>query len=529
MGLRTRWTTAVAAAVMVPGMIVVAPAQAAGPNNAPVAVADTLSAVAGTEVRINPVLNDTDADPGDVLSLSGTPILTSGSATVALVGADVSITPTPGTSTPLVVTYLVTDGKASTPGTITVNVLAPPPPPPPPNQAPMAAPDVAQMYAGGQVQVDPRVNDSDPDGEALTVASASVTSGLGTVTTDGQVLVIGAAAGYVGPLVVTYVVSDPRGGQAQSTVTVEVITAPNRPPVAVSDAVSLKAGRTYRIPVLANDSDPDGDRLRLVKVGKAKHGTSTRSGSKIRYRAPKSWTGTTSISYTVRDSAGASTKGTLTITVERRTPIAKPKPTPRPKPEPPAAADGPSKAAVESALARLGLPTGSANGHYDARTRRAVCAWRTVTGRPQGRGAPTAAEARAIVATEGLPSAQGSMVTGVNVSITCQAAFWVGANREYRRVMAATTGKKGFDTRVGTHRVFVTHHVWRYSTIYPEARMYKPMQFSGGQALHGSATDRLVKTYPASHGCVRMLHRDVDALQAGGVGNGTVVRVFGAW
>ena len=129
MGLRTRWTTAVAA-VMVLGMIVAAPAQAARPNNAPVAVADTLSAVAGTEVRINPVLNDTDADPGDVLSLSGTPTLTSGSATVALVGADVSITPTPGTSTPLVVTYLVTDGKASTPGTITVNVLAPPPPPP---------------------------------------------------------------------------------------------------------------------------------------------------------------------------------------------------------------------------------------------------------------------------------------------------------------------------------------------------------------------------------------------------------------
>ena len=43
------------------------------------------------------------------------------------------------------------------------------------------------------------------------------------MTTDGQVLVIGAAAGFVGPLVVTYVVSDPRGGQAQSTVTVDVI------------------------------------------------------------------------------------------------------------------------------------------------------------------------------------------------------------------------------------------------------------------------------------------------------------------
>jgi lipoprotein-anchoring transpeptidase ErfK/SrfK len=77
--------------------------------------------------------------------------------------------------------------------------------------------------------------------------------------------------------------------------------------------------------------------------------------------------------------------------------------------------------------------------------------------------------------------------------------------------------------------VFVAHRTWRYSTIYPEARMYKPMQFSGGQALHGSATDALVKTYPASHGCVRMLHRDIDALQAAGFGLGSLVKVIGYW
>jgi peptidoglycan hydrolase-like protein with peptidoglycan-binding domain len=286
-------------------------------------------------------------------------------------------------------------------------------------------------------------------------------------------------------------------------------------------------GRTYRIPVLANDSDPDGDQLTLVKVGKAKHGTARRSGGKVVYRAPTSWTGTTTVSYTVRDPAGATATGTLSITIQRRTPAVKPKP--KPKPTAPAAGQGPSKAAVESALARLGLPTGSADGRYDARTRRAVCAWRTVTGRPVTRSAPSPAEAEAIVAMGGLPAAQGSMVTGVNVSVTCQAAFWVGANREYRRVMAASSGKPGYRTRSGTHQIFRTHAVWRFSTIYPEARMYKPMQFSGGQALHGSATDSLVKTYPASHGCVRMLHRDIDAMQAGGVGNGTLVRVFGAW
>ena len=121
------------------------------------------------------------------------------------------------------------------------------------------------------------------------------------------------------------------------------------------------------------------------------------------------------------------------------------------------------------------------------------------------------------------------MVPGVNISITCQAVFWVSPQDTYRRIMPGSSGMQGFRTRLGTWRVFITRTTWRYSTIYPEARMYKPMQFSGGQAIHGSATDALVKTYPASHGCVRMLHRDIDALQAGGVRNGTLVKVFGTW
>ncbi len=521
MGLRTRWTTAVAA-VMVVGVVGAPPAHAG--SSQPAAVPDVATAVLGTQVVINPLLNDTDAD-GEPLTLDPTLTLQAGTATVVLVGAGPEVAITPTALGQVIVGYTVVDSSgASASSTVTVDVTAPAPPP---NQSPVANPDVAQMYSGGQLRFAPLGNDTDPDAETLTLTSATLASGTGTVALEGPELVIGAAAGFLGPLVISYTVADSRGGQAQSTVTVDVIKAPNRPPVAVADAVSVKVGRTYKFAPMANDSDPDGDRLTLVKVGKAKHGTAKRSGTKIVYRAPKSWTGRTTVRYTVRDASGATTRGTLTITVERRAPAAKPKP--KPTPTPPAAGDAPSKTAVESALARLGLPTGNANGRYDDRTRRAVCAWRTITGRPASRRLPSAAEARAIVATGGRPTALGSMVNGVNVSITCQAAFWVGSNREYRRVMAATTGKPGYRTRLGTHRVFITHHVWRYSTIYPEARMYKPMQFSGGQAMHGSSTDALVKTYPASHGCVRMLHRDIDALQAGGVGNGTAVRVFGAW
>jgi lipoprotein-anchoring transpeptidase ErfK/SrfK len=479
-------------------------------NAAPVANPDSATTTVGVAVVVDPRANDTDPD-SDSVTVTGV-TLRSGTATVTLDPASQLVSILPTRVSPVVVDYAILDARgAVAQGVITVSVN------PAPNRAPVAVADVGQMVIGGELRIDPRRNDSDPDGEPLSLTSASITAGVGSVAIEGQELVIRGGSGFIGPLVVAYVVSDPRGGRAESTVTVTVTARPNRPPVAVGDSVTVRNGRTYRIRVLANDTDPDGDRIRLVKVGKAKHGKVRKSGSKVVYTAPKSWTGRVSVTYTIKDKHGLSDKGVLTIVVRKGAPT--PKPTPAPS----------GRRAVEAALARLGLPTGSVNGTFDARTRRALCAWRTVTGNPAHRGLPTAGEAKAIVAMSDLPRARASMVVGVNVSVTCQAAFWVGADREYRRVMAASTGKPGYRTRLGIHRIFRTHHVWRYSTIYPEARMYKPMQFSGGQAMHGSSTDRLVKTYPASHGCVRMLHRDIDAMQAGGVGNGTRVRVFGAW
>ncbi len=494
-----------------------APAPPAPANTAPVAVADAATVVLGKSVTVEPAKNDTDVDAGDVLTLTAA-TLASGKATVTRTGQFVAITPTAvGTVT---VAYTVADAAGATAqGIITVTATAPPAPA---NRAPVARPDAAWVTSGGQVRVDPRVNDSDPDGDALSVGTAKVRSGSGSVARDNAALLIRARAGYVGPLVVDYELLDGRGGRASSTITVDVRKATNHKPVTTPDVATVTAGKSIKVKVLANDSDPDGNKITLVKVYKAKHGKAKKSGSMVYFKAVKNWSGRTKVKYKIKDSKGATRTGVLTVTVVKAT--KKPKPVATPEP----IKGTPSRAAVESALARLRLPTGKANGGYDAATRRAVCAWRTVTGRKAHRGLPSASESRAIVGTRSLPRPRSGMVSGVNVSVTCQAAFWVSGDR-YRRVMAATTGKAGYRTRLGVWRIFRTHHVWRYSTIYRGARMYKPMQFSGGQAIHGSATDRLVKTYPASHGCVRMLHRDIDALQAGGVGNGTRVRVFGAW
>jgi lipoprotein-anchoring transpeptidase ErfK/SrfK len=65
--------------------------------------------------------------------------------------------------------------------------------------------------------------------------------------------------------------------------------------------------------------------------------------------------------------------------------------------------------------------------------------------------------------------------------------------------------------------------------LYPDAWMYRPKYFAPSIALHGSATDALVKTYPASHGCVRMLHHHVDRLWKNDIGIGYRVIVKGEW
>lgn len=488
------------------------PASAAG--QPPRLTPDVVATVSGKAVRVTPLANDTDPERGP-LTLSSA-ALAAGSAaggSVAVAGSSVTITPRSGFVGRLVVNYTAVDNESlRAASTITVTVAKP-------NRVPVLTPDSASIRPGTTVTVSPLANDKDPDGDPLRlVAAVSSAPAVGSVRIAGSQLVIGAAAKATGRFSVTYTAADGRGGRAAGTVAVTVVAAPaNRAPVARNDRATVTAGTTTRIKVLANDSDPDGDPIKLSKVAKPSQGKAKRKGSTVRFTAARSASGSATVRYTIKDSHGAKARAELTITIK-----------PSPKASKPVSGK-PSRAKVEAALKRLKLPVGSANGRYDSATRRAVCAWRTIVGRKAHRGLPSSSESKAIVATDRLPKARSVMVNGVTISVTCQAAFWVGSSRSYKRVMAASTGKAGYRTRRGTFRVFRSFTTWRYSTIYPEARMYKPMQFSGGQAIHGSATDRLVKTYPASHGCVRMLHRDIDALHRGGMGLGSRVRVIGTW
>ena len=222
---------------------------------------------------------------------------------------------------------------------------------------------------------------------------------------------------------------------------------------------------------------------------------------------------------------------TPTATAPRPIPTALlPKPTPTPTVT---TAGYPSRKQVEQAFDRLGIPTGRVNGEWGEDTRRAACIWRELTGKPVSRNYPTTTERTDILKTKTL-TVPNTMVVGMNVNVQCQSGLWISQRANgtayIRRIVQVTTGlTSSHPTRTGTFQIARATNDWHESTEYPGAMMYRPMYFSGGQALHGSATDRLIGPRPASHGCVRMLHADVDRLWSSGFGVGDTVRVYGRW
>jgi parallel beta-helix repeat protein len=89
------------------------------------------------------------------------------------------------------------------------------------NRAPAAQSDSAVTAVNNPVTINVLANDSDPDGDPLTIASFTQPS-HGAVSLVAGTLRYAPAAGYIGPDAFTYTISDGRGGTATAAVSVSV-------------------------------------------------------------------------------------------------------------------------------------------------------------------------------------------------------------------------------------------------------------------------------------------------------------------
>ncbi|MBE4445282.1 tandem-95 repeat protein, partial [Vibrio parahaemolyticus] len=185
---------------------------------APVAdiVADKTTVVEDTPTIIKVLGNDTFEDDGKVVSLDTNNGPANGTVSV---NPDGSVTYTPndnyvGKDT---FTYIVTSGGVSESTTVEVNVT-------PFNDAPAAKDDIATTQEDTAVTIDVLPNDTDADGDKLSIESASVPKEQGTVEVVDGKLVFTPAENFNGDAEIIYTVTDGQlADEAKVTVTVNPV------------------------------------------------------------------------------------------------------------------------------------------------------------------------------------------------------------------------------------------------------------------------------------------------------------------
>jgi hypothetical protein len=276
-------------------------------NDLPVANADSATAVEDGTVTIAVLANDTDVD-GDALAVAS---VTQGTNGAVSINPDKTVKYTPaanfhGSDS---FTYTISDGKNGTAtGTVTVTVTSV-------NDAPVANADAATVGEDGSVALAVLANDTDADGDALTVASVTQGAHGAVAIQPGQTVKYTPAADYNGPDSFTYTVSDGNGGTASATVSINVSSV-NDGPIANPDAVSVAEDGTVSIGVLANDNDPEDDPLTVTAVTQGAHGTVAVNPDKtVRYTPAANYNGPDVFAYTISDGNGGAASGAVTVNV----------------------------------------------------------------------------------------------------------------------------------------------------------------------------------------------------------------------
>jgi len=282
------------------------------PNRAPTAQDDTETVSCSTNPVIINVL-DNDADPdGDTLTITAVDAAAYG--TVAIVGNQLVYTPDgSGCGKTDTFDYTITDGHGhSTTATVTVNVEDAA------NVAPVARDDSATTEQGQAVTLTTLSNDTDADGDTLTITNIQDPShGTAVQSADGQSIIYTPNAGYVGTDTFDYTISDGNGHSVTATETVTINAPANVAPVARDDSATTEQGQAVTLTTLSNDTDADGDTLTITNIQDPSHGTAVQSadGQSIIYTPNAGYVGTDTFDYTISDGNGHSVTATETVTI----------------------------------------------------------------------------------------------------------------------------------------------------------------------------------------------------------------------
>jgi hypothetical protein len=181
------------------------------------------------------------------------------------------------------------------------------------NRAPAAEDDSVATDEDVPVDVYVLVNDTDPDGDDLTVESVTdPTYGTAIISNDSTYVIYTPDDDWNGVDSFTYTVSDGNGGTDTATVTVTVNPV-NDPPVAEEQAVATDEDTPVEITLVANDVD--GDTLTYEVLTQPANGFLSGTAPNLTYTPNEDYFGPDSFTFKVNDGTVDSNTATVTITV----------------------------------------------------------------------------------------------------------------------------------------------------------------------------------------------------------------------
>lgn len=180
-----------------------------------------------------------------------------------------------------------------------------------PNAAPTAE-DLFIESVAFPVEVDALGGITDPDGDSIELLSVQQprTGSLESAGPGQFRFTMGDSKDGTDQFSV--LVSDGRGGIYR-----RFIHVLDPRPVGRNDLYPVRAGEPTILPVLRNDLDPDGDPLRLTRIGGGFAGNATaRADGTIEYLSPPGFTGVDRIQYELTDDSDGSSSGWASVIVQ---------------------------------------------------------------------------------------------------------------------------------------------------------------------------------------------------------------------
>ena len=288
-------------------------------NDAPVAAADSYTIDEDVETVLDVLVNDTDNDTGDKLTVTGFSGVDNATVTLAADHKSLTFKPDANWNGSETFTYTLEDGAgASDTASVTVLVNAV-------NDVPLAQDDSASTNEDTSVVINVLENDSDVDtlheGDSLTLTAVTdLDNATYSFVNDNHSIRFTPNENWNGVEIFSYTVSDLHGGTATASVTVTVAPQ-NDASTAFPDSAACLEDGSVEIDVLDNDVDIDfsyeRDNLIVVAVADVDHGTAViASDSKSVIFTPlANWNGSESFTYTIRDNGGATSSALVTVTV----------------------------------------------------------------------------------------------------------------------------------------------------------------------------------------------------------------------